>query len=177
MKVQPGIKYSPAQWYNSTKYKVSYKRMYKSASSTIIDLIGEGNQHGYTQTAEPMYEKRFTVIREPFDRSESIYREMVAQKKLEQRGINSYLDYLHYTDAIGFFDKHQFPQTHWLKDAGEIAMFRLENLPALAEWLNVPADAFKHINKRTLEVYTGILSYAMVFSLYRADFDLYNSIK
>lgn len=40
MNIQADCRWTPAQWYNAQDYEVSYKRMYKSASSTIVDLRG-----------------------------------------------------------------------------------------------------------------------------------------
>ena len=40
-----------------TDYQVSYKRMYKSASSTIVDLLG-----AHSRDSEAKFTKRFTVI-------------------------------------------------------------------------------------------------------------------
>ena len=131
MNIQADCRWTPAQWYNAQDYEVSYKRMYKSASSTIVDLLG-----AHSRDSEAKFAKRFTVIRDPVGRAKSIYKELESQGLLAMRGIHSFSAYLEYTWKEGYFNKHQFPQAFWIPEC-EIRIFRLDQLDDVCNYIGV----------------------------------------
>ncbi len=171
MKVQSTAIWTPAQWYNSEKLKVSYKRIYKSASSSIVDMLGK-----HTRTMQPEREKRFTVIREPYARAVSIYKELVNRPTLKKRKLFTFSDYLEYTLKAGYFDKHQFPQIFWLRNLPDIKLFKMEDITAAAIWAGVDPDKVKTINPRKLIVEVNNRDKEIIKELYFEDIVLYETL-
>ena len=167
MNIQPSCKWTPAQWYNAPGYEISYKRMYKSASSTIVDLLGP-----HSRDSHPQYSKRFTVIRDPVDRCKSIYKEMEGQGLLAMRGIQSFSGYMEYIWQEGYFNKHQFPQSFWLPDY-EIKIFRLDQLEEVCNYIGVQPGQIKRINARDQVIEVSDADMEIIRELYRDDFELY----
>lgn len=168
MTYSPRIRYTPAQWYNSAELQVSYKRIYKSASSSIVSLLGPE-----ATSTEPVYPKTFSVIRDPLSRSYSIFKELTAIRKVT----GTYSEYLDRTEAEGFIDKHQFPQSFWLQEAPEdILLFRLESLPDLLTWLNLPTDRLPAINVRPGQHHHTTVEAYIVTKLYAEDFYLIDTL-
>lgn len=167
--------YTPPQWYNSSDLKVSYFRLYKCASSTIIDLLGK-----HTQTTRPAYTKRFTAIRETFERSRSIYKEMKFRGRLRDKNINSYSEYLIYISTYGYFDKHQLPQTDLLnqgysdfKEDQKFRIFTSSDMVTIACWIGADPTKIKHINKRTLYIVDTEEDIKIVQKLYSPDLEFF----
>jgi len=170
--IHPSADWGPAQWYNSEEYKVSYKRNYKAASSSIVAMLGE-----HTTSFVPEYDKRFSVVRGPYSRAFSIYCEMVRMKK-EMPGY--FYDFLMKVKAFGFYDKHQFPQCFWLEDEDidKIDFFWLSDLRACLEWF---ADDHKDtlipiLNKTHYDKELSTREENMISDIWQADFKFLASI-
>ena len=169
MNIQADCRWTPAQWYNAQDYEVSYKRMYKSASSTIVDLLG-----AHSRDSEAKFAKRFTVIRDPVGRAKSIYKELESQGLLAMRGIHSFSAYLEYTWKEGYFNKHQFPQAFWIPE-GEIRIFRLDQLDDVCAYIGVDSGQIKHINARDQIIGVNYADLEIILELYRDDFELFKT--
>ena len=167
MKIHPDCRWTPAQWYNAHDYQVSYKRMYKSASSTIVDLLG-----AHSRDSEAKFTKRFTVIRDPADRAKSIYKEMEGQGLLAMRGIHSFSAYLKCIWKEGYFNKHQFPQSFWLPE-DKIRIFRLDQLDEVCAYIGAPVTDLKRINARDQIIDVTDADLEIIQELYRDDFELW----
>lgn len=167
MNIQADCRWTPAQWYNAQDYEVSYKRMYKSASSTIVDLLG-----AHSRDSEAKFAKRFTVIRDPVGRAKSIYKELESQGLLAMRGIHSFSAYLEYTWKEGYFNKHQFPQAFWIPEC-EIRIFRLDQLDEVCTYIGVDSGQIKHINARDQIIGVNYADLEIILELYRDDFELW----
>lgn len=168
MKIKPSIKWTPAQWYNSSTYKVSYKRNYKAASSTIVAMLGNS-----LQEPQPIYDKQFSVIREPIERTKSIYKQMF----VVQPGFNlSFTEWLEDIYKYGFDDKHQFPQSFWLEGTESIVIFKLDDLNGLLKYIGYKGKSIPHLNKRDMEITPTKRDLDIIKELYYTDIAIYKNL-
>lgn len=159
------LQFTPAAWYHSRRHQVSYQRIYKSGSSSMVALMGAEEW----KTFEPVYPRRFVVLREPFSRSYSIYKELIAMKLVS----GSYGDYLRRTVQEGFFNKHQLPQVFWIRGyENTMEYFMLSDLSKLCRWLDVSLEEIPKLNKRPGNHVHGEDEVILVKALYRDDFNL-----
>ena len=170
MKQEPGTETTPSQWYNSDKYKVSYKRLYKCASSSIIDLMGK-----CSQTMEPEYKKRFTVVRDPLERVKSIYKQLKSTTKLKERDIKTFSEFLQYTKDVGLFDKHQFKQVTIIENQ-KMKLFKLEQLHKVCDYIGANREELKRLNIRKQAIQLTPQDRQTIKELYQEDIELYNNI-
>lgn len=155
------------QWYSSHDLKLSYLRMYKSGSSTIVDLLGD-----YKQDYNPIYPK-FTIIRDPYTRAKSIWREICS---LQQKNL-SFKEYTNLVDDIGFWDKHQLSQAFWLKDSKDIYIFKLEEPKKWIEFMGVDPDTIinHNVKRKTKDTFES-WEKDWVRKVYNDDIFLYKII-
>lgn len=168
MKIQKGIQWTPAQWYNSPTYKVSYKRNYKAASSSIVSLIGE-----HQQETKPAYNKRFSVLRNPYDRAVSMYKHI--KYTLNRIQDKTFSEYLEYTLKEGYFDKHQFPQTFWIVGIPELTLFTLKQIEQVREFIGTSMPV-PHLNRIDKSIHLTNRDREIIETLYSDDIDLYQRV-
>lgn len=160
--------FSAAQWYNCEKYEVSYKRIYKSASSSIVSLLGPENR-----STRPRYSRCFTVFRDPYDRSFSIWKELTAMNLVTQ----PYGEYLEAALQHGWINKHQFPQVFWIQgiEDEDLNVFTLAQLTELCCWLGVSPNSIPHLNQRPGQHKHSLIESEIVRNLYGDDLSFINA--
>lgn len=161
------MNFTKPSFHNSDRYQVSYYRMYKSASSTILNAL----KH-YDAINKPRFDKVFTVIRNPFTRAKSAYREV---KHIGKTDLN-FIDYLKDIKENGFYDKHHLPQSELLSFCNfDLELFILEDY----NWykyigLKKPLHSV-NVKQKGEDIFTSE-ELELIIDLYPDDIDLYLNI-
>ena len=159
---------TPPLWINSIYYRVSYRRVYKSASTSITSMLWQSNEGN-----KPAYLKRFTVIREPFARLQSIYNQ-VKRNGDTSENITSFLERI---KSEGFRDPHELPQTWFIQDCENLTFFTLEQMKEVVNFIGC-FDKKQHFhNQSKTRPELSKKDKALIEEIYHEDFKLYNKIK
>lgn len=86
-----------ARYYDSEKYHISYLRIPKTASTSIV----KGME--MVEVEKPRYKRLITVIRNPYDRILSMYHEC---KRSNHRDTDTLSDWLDRVVKDGFYNNH-----------------------------------------------------------------------
>lgn len=158
--------FTKPSFHNSDRYQVSYYRMYKSASSTILNILTD-----HTQEHKSSYPV-FTVIRNPFTRAKSIYRQMIHMNKTKL----SFLYYLLDIKDNGVYDKHQLTQSELLSYCNEpCKLFTLEDYKWVDHIGYKQHIQSKNVRQLTEDSFTPE-EIELINDIYGSDVDLYLSI-
>lgn len=104
-------------WYDSGSTESSYLLIFKNGSTSIRHAMG------HVRKVSTPGARAFTKLRDPYERSVSIYNEMVKQGHAS----GSFQYWLEQKWEHGFTNVHEYAQTHWLElakaDAPDIRIF------------------------------------------------------
>lgn len=151
--------YTPPKWHNSEKHNASYLRLYKCASSSVVQMLGDPEVENL-----PKYRK-FTVIRNPFDRAISIWNEMTRMRKTK----DDLTTFLKDIRDNGYYDKHQLPFTTWLQS--DLVIFTTDQLNKVKDFLK--CEKVYHINPSTNKPILSEEDKSIIKELYADDIKFY----
>ena len=165
------------QWYNCELYKVSYKRLYKCGSQSVLDMLTN-----WVKEDQPKYEKRFSVVREPVERAKSIYKEMVKRHTPNPNngwtmGCESFSEWLQYLVDNGFYNNHQYTQMDLLENSSPIRLFTLSEMKNVTAWIGSDTNRIRTVNVNKQKVKVTDTDLDLIARLYGVDFDLFNLVK
>lgn len=93
------------RYYDSEKYHISYVRVTKTASSSVIEALEA------IEVKQPSY-KLITVIRNPLDRAWSMYHHC---RRANHRQTGAFTDWLNRVITEGYYNNHAAPMSHFIR--------------------------------------------------------------
>jgi len=97
-----------ARFYDSDRYKISYLRIPKTASTSVIKAMQ------MVEVPIPSHKRLITVIRNPYDRILSMYHEC---KRSNHKDTDTFMDWLDRVIKEGYYNDHANPMSNVFNQA------------------------------------------------------------